>query len=75
VTTPTEPPGRPARYEVVVRGRVSPALRGQLRPAVARRTEAETVLRAHTRPGWELADLVSALRARGLQVVSITVLA
>jgi hypothetical protein len=67
-------PGGSTRYEVVVRGRVSPALGRQLAPVVARRTESETVLRARPRPGRDLADLVSALRARGLQVVSITVL-
>lgn len=67
-------PERPLRYEVVVRGRVSAAVGRQLAPALARRTETETVLRAHPSPGRDLADLVSALRSRGLQVVSITVL-
>jgi hypothetical protein len=68
-------PWRAARYEIVVRGDIGPALRRALAPVRAEKSEEQTVLRAHLGQGRELADLVHALRARGYEVASITVLA
>jgi hypothetical protein len=68
-------PWRAARYEIVVRGALGPALRRALEPVRAEKAEEQTVLRARLRQGRELADVVHALRARGYQVASITVLA
>jgi hypothetical protein len=68
-------PWRAARYEIVVRGDIGPALRRALEPVRAEKSEEQTVLRAHLGQGRELADLVHALRARGYEVASITVLA
>jgi len=73
---PTEArPWRAARYEIVVRGDIGPALRRALEPVRAEKSEEQTVLRAQLGRDRELADLVHALRARGYQVASITVLA
>lgn len=66
---------RAARYEIVVRGDLGPALRRALEPVRAEKSEEQTVLRAQLGQDRELADLVHALRARGYQVASITVLA
>ena len=68
-------PWRSARYEIVVRGDIGPALRHALEPVRAEESEEQTVLRAQLGQDRELADLVHALRARGYQVASITVLA
>lgn len=68
-------PWRAARYEIVVRGDIGPALRHALEPVRAEESEEQTVLRAQLSQDRELADLVHALRARGYQVASITVLA
>ncbi len=66
---------RPAHYEIVVRGEIGPALRVALLPVQAGSSEVQTVLRAHLRQDRDLGDLVHALRARGFEVASITVLA
>ncbi|MFC4787207.1 hypothetical protein ACT8ZV_22210 [Nocardioides sp. MAHUQ-72] len=66
-------PGRPGRYEVVVRGELGPAVRRALLPAHARPSEVQSVLRARLGDEHDLADLVAALRAHGLQLASITV--
>ena len=68
-------PDRPDRYEIVVRGQIGPALRRSLLPVEARSSEEQTVLRARLSQDRELADLVHALRARGFEVASITILA
>ena len=71
----TGPAAGGGAYEVVVRGEIGPALRQALLPVVARRTEAQTVLRARLGQDRDLVDLVAALRARGFQIASVTPLA
>ena len=66
---------RPAHYEIVVRGEIGPVLRAALLPVQAGSSEVQTVLRTHLGQDRDLADLVHALRARGFEVASITVLA
>ena len=67
-------PWRAARYEIVVRGDLGPALRRALEPVRAGEPQHQTVLRAELSRDRELADLVHALRARGCEVASISVL-
>lgn len=59
-------------YEIVVRGVVGATVRAALLPVRAASAEREAVLHTHL-PADDLADLVTELRARGLQVRSITV--
>ncbi len=66
---------RPAYYEIVVRGEIGPVLRAALLPVQAGSSEVQTVLRTRLSQDRDLADLVHALRARGFEVASITVLA
>ncbi|GAA2137610.1 hypothetical protein GCM10009844_04830 [Nocardioides koreensis] len=66
---------RPTHYEIVVRGEIGPALREALLPVQAGPAQVQTVLRTHLGQDSDLADLVQALRARGFEVASITVLA
>jgi hypothetical protein len=73
--TASSVPDRPACYEIVVRGEVGPALRRALLPVRAHSSQTQTVLRARLSQDRELADLLHALRARGFEVASITVLA
>ncbi len=68
-------PDRPAHYEIVVRGEIGPVLRQALLPVLAQSSQVQTVLRTRLSQDRELADLVHALRARGFEVASITVLA
>jgi hypothetical protein len=72
VTWASRPHG-PESYEIVVRGVVGASVRAALLPARAATVEREAVLHTHLLPD-DLADLVATLRARGLQVRSITVL-
>lgn len=62
-------------YEIVVRGEIGPALRTALLPVRAGASQVQTVLRTRLGQDRDLADLVRALRARGYEVASITVLA
>ena len=68
-------PERPAHYEIVVRGEIGPVLRAALLPVQAGSPQVQTVLRTRLGQDRDLADLVHALRARGFEVASITVLA
>ena len=65
-----------ARYEIVVRGRIGPAVRLALEPTAAAGAAAvQTVLRARLGPGRDLVDLVRALREHGFSVAGVTALA
>lgn len=76
MSSPARGPRRAVtRYEIVVRGELAAAVRLELRPTVTASCEVQTVLRARMNKGRDLSDLVSALRARGLEVVSVTALA
>ncbi len=65
----------PVHYEVVVRGRIGPAVRLALVPTVAGATWVQTVLCARLAQDRDLVDLVRVLRDHGFSVAGVTALA